>query len=1435
VQGEPYSASLVTAGSFGAVHWSLVSGSLPTGLGLASDGTISGVPTGVTSTFVVEASDSSLPVAQTSTKSLTLTVLPAQKLAITAPTTISASQGASLHVVLTASGGESPYKWAVSSGALPSGLSLSSAGVLSGEPTASGSTTLGIQVTDSLGSTPQTATEQFTVVVHAADPLSISSLAIPGATVGSQYRFTLGSEGGVGPYAWVIQSGSLPPGLSLATDGTISGQPTQSGRSAFTVTVTDSDTPVAQSSSQSLSIVVVGSGEVSVSSVLPSGTEGSYYSGNLTASGGTGPYTWTLSSGSLPAGLNLEPGGVVYGTPTGAGATNLTFQATDRSVPPNVVLDPESIVILPAPDLSINSPSIPTGTQGTFYDTNLQATGGVGPYSWSVGAGALPSGLSLSATGQLAGTSTDSGEFDFTVVATDSATPMPDTASVGVALTMIAASPLSVVTTSLGPGTQAKYYEASLAATGGIGEDTWTLASGSSLPQGLHLFPLGYLYGTPTASGTSTFTVEVTDSASPTPDVTSAALTLTIAAPPPLTITTTSLDSGVQGSYISTPLQATGGVGDDTWVLSSGSLPQGLTLDPSGYLYGTPTASGTSTFTVEVTDSASPTPDVTSAALTLTIVDRSTLAILTKSLSPAVQGSYFTQSIQKSGGSGSDTWSVVSGSLPTGLAISNDGYLSGVPTSSGTFVFTVQVTDGATPNPDMASLQMTLVVSPAAALSIEPLPQPSAVQGASYTSQLSASGGVGPYTWSFASGPQPAGLSLDSAGELTGFPTGTGVVNVPVTVTDSATPIPTTTTAVLALTLSPSGPLTVSSTALPAGTEGNWYSGTLEASGGIGPFTWKLATGSLPPGLSLDPSGSIVGVPTRVGTTSFTVAESDSLGAGSIGTESISVGTGSPLSITTSSLPTGVQGSNYNTTTLASLASTGGAGPYTWSVAAGSLPTGMRLGSNGELFGVPSAPGTYLFTAEVTDSESPTPDVAAKGLSITVAPGALLQIEQSTLPSGTEGSAYSSTVSASGGVGEYTWSVTSGTLPSGLTLESPFGSTTAFLYGTPTQSGVFNFSIAATDSATPTPDVSTQAFSLTVSPAGPLHVVSTSLVPGTQGVSYSSNLQAAGGIGPYTWSVTSGGLPTGLTLSASGLISGEPTVSGTFSFMVQATDSAFPTPAVAVGSESMVITAAGPLQIGTETLASATAGTYYDSSIGVSGGIGPFKWSISSGALPAGLYLTGYGEYATVFGTPAVSGTFTFSAQVTDSASPTPNVSALSFSLVVKPPGPLEVLSSSLPSGTQGGYYSDVLQASGGIGPYVWTVTAGNLPEGLELSPSGYLSGYPTESGTFTFTAQVTDSSLPNSVTASVPLSLVLGSTDQLSITSPSALQGTQGTYLETGLEANGGFLPYSWALTAGSLPSGVSLNGYGYLTGTPTQSGIRRHRLRQWNRLHSH
>jgi hypothetical protein len=164
-----------------------------------------------------------------------------------------------------------------------------------------------------------------------------------------------------------------------------------------------------------------------------------------------------------------------------------------------------------------------------------------------------------------------------------------------------------------------------------------------------------------------------------------------------------------------------------------------------------------------------------------------------------------------------------------------------------------------------------------------------------------------------------------------------------------------------------------------------------------------------------------------------------------------------------------------------------------------------------------------------------------------------LRFSTSSLQAGQVGAAYSHMIQATGGTTPYHWSISSGTLPAGLTLSA----TTGTISGTPTTSGSFTFTAKVTDSTSSTAQTATKSLTITVaSAASPVEITTSSLPSGQAAVPYSTTLAAIDGTSPYKWSITSGALPAGLALASSGLISGTPTASGTFSFTVHVADSA---------------------------------------------------------------------------------------------------------------------------------------------------------------------------------------------------------------------------------------------------------------------------------------
>ncbi|MFZ0912394.1 MAG: Ig domain-containing protein, partial [Candidatus Korobacteraceae bacterium] len=260
---------------------------------------------------------------------------------------------------------------------------------------------------------------------------------------------------------------------------------------------------------------------------LPSATLNFQYSATLGASGGVPPYTWSVTVGNLPPGLNLDPAsGLISGMPTTVGTYPFTLQVADSQTPPATASAPLSITVnATLTQLTVVTTSLPAGTQNTAYNAMLAADGGVTPYTWSITAGSLPVGLHLNAnTGAITGTPSGAGLSNFTVQVTDF---QLSTATAPLSITITPAVALSITTTSLPSGTAGTAYSATLTAVGGVYPYTWSLTSGS-LPFGLFLnASSGVISGTPTTAGTSNFTVQVADSATP-PATASAPLSIVI-------------------------------------------------------------------------------------------------------------------------------------------------------------------------------------------------------------------------------------------------------------------------------------------------------------------------------------------------------------------------------------------------------------------------------------------------------------------------------------------------------------------------------------------------------------------------------------------------------------------------------------------------------------------------------------------------------------------------------------------------------------------------------------------------------------------------------------------------------------------------------------------------------------------------------------------
>ena len=181
-------------------------------------------------------------------------------------------------------------------------------------------------------------------------------------------------------------------------------------------------------------------------------------------------------------------------------------------------------------------------------------------------------------------------------------------------------------------------------------------------------------------------------------------------------------------------------------------------------------------------------------------------------------------------------------------------------------------------------------------------------------------------------------------------------------------------------------------------------------------------------------------------------------------------------------------------------------------------------------------------------------------------------------------------------------------------------------------------------------------------PSSPLSTTTSSLPQGVVNVPYTATVSASGGLTPYAWNVASGNLPSGLSLSRSGVLSGTPTASGSFSFSVAVSDSEQP-PSVANGNFSITIAAA--LQVTTTSLPNGSPGIFYSATLAATGGLPPYFWTVAQGSLPNGLTLNA--AKGVISGTPTAAATSTFTVQSSDSETPGATVAA-NLSIVVPAP-----------------------------------------------------------------------------------------------------------------------------------------------------------------------
>jgi uncharacterized protein YhjY with autotransporter beta-barrel domain len=853
-------------------------------------------------------------------------------------------------------GGSNQNTFALAGGSLPTGVSLGSSGLVSGTPTSAGTYNFTVSVTDTINSVTVTGPVTLTVP---APTIVLDPATLPPGTVAAAYNATMTASGGATPYTFSV-AGSPPPGLNLDSSGSWSGQPSTAGDYNFNVTATDA---YGATGSNAYSVHVagvvpqpptavtasagaVGSGQAQISFTPPSDT------GGLPITG----YTVASSIGSLSASGGSSPitvAGLVAGTSYAFTVTATNSAGTSTASAPS-----NSVTVLDAQTIIFSNP----GTQ-TFGSTpTLVAT--------------ASSDLSVSFSSSTVGVCTITGDGTLTFFSAGTCTIGADQAGnsafapapqVVQSFTVAAVTPgAPTIGTATAGDQQATVNFIAPASNGGSPIIGYTATSS---PGGFTATGSG---GSVTITGLSngvayTFMVTATNGAGTGP-ASAASNSVT----PRGSQVIAFANPGTQDFGVSPQLNATASSGLP--VVFTSATTSVCTVTTVGVL--TPISPGTCTINANQAGDGTWLPAAQVSQSFNIVVPSGAVLITTPSpLPPAAGGTAYATTINVAGGFQPYVFSLAGGSLPPGLVFASSGSLSGIPTSAGTYTFTLHVADAATQTADKS---YQLVVN-APAIAITPATLPNVQAGTAYPSTtLAASGGTAPYAYAITAGTLPAGLSLSPAGNISGTPTAAGTFSIAVTATDA---FGFTGSANYSVTVA-SPAISLSPASLPSGTAGTAYSQPVTADGGIAPYTYNQA-GPLPAGLIFDSAtGAFSGTPTQSGSFNLSVSATDSTTGipASITQAYTLVITAPNVSIAPATLPAGTVGDAYRQTISAS----GGISPYSYAQS-GTLPPGLTFDTtSGDLAGTPTSAGSFNFSITATDSTTGTAGTSMTSYTVAV-------------------------------------------------------------------------------------------------------------------------------------------------------------------------------------------------------------------------------------------------------------------------------------------------------------------------------------------------------------------------------------------------------------------------------------------------------------------
>ncbi len=972
--------------------------------------------------------------------------------------------------------------------------------------------------------------------------IAIAPANLPNGDMGGLYSQSFTSTGGSGAITWSLAGGNLPGGLALnAATGVITGRPNASGNFNFTVRAKDINNCFGE---RAYRLVINPCPSITiVATVLPSGGVGSLYSQTISAAGGIVPYNYSVSAGVLPMGLTLNSTtGVITGMPVAVGQYNFTLRATDSN---GCIGQRDFSLVINAPMIiTVNSASDIVGNNGTCTlreaiinannnnqsgstdcpagsgrDTILFNIPGSGPHTISL-TSALPTistPLILDGTSQPGASCTTPGSLKIVINGANAGNAVGLTITAGnsevrgLVVNRFGGDGISLMTGNgntiscnyvgtdvtgmidLGNGVQGIQVLSSNNLIGGTSPGAGNLVSGNT-NEGVNLVGgggnqvLGNYLGTnatgAAALGNNGSGVFMNSTSNNIVGGTTAGARNVISGNSNGVTFFYSSNNQLLGNYIGLDASGTADLGNTSngvWFIGnisdnlvggtlagtrnviSGNNANGILIDGlstnnqiSGNYIGT-NASGTGSIAnslngVRVQNDATNTligGTIAGSGNRIAFNGQTGVAVVQTATSPPLGNRILGNEIFGNTGLGIDLRT----SSLSGVTANDTGDGDVGPNNYQNFPVLASATSNGTNTAITGTLNSTV--------------------NATYTVQFfsnSACDSSGNGEGQIFLG--QAGVTTDANGNASFNATLPAPVAIGAFITATATDAANNTSEFSACRVVTCATYIINPALLPNAFIGLPYSQQLAQTGGSGTLTWSISAGSLPNNLTLNPAtGLLSGTLSAAGSFPFTVKVTDANGC--MGTQPYTLVILACPTITVnpanSTLPAGHAGTAYSQ----AFTQTGGAGAGTFTISAGVLPTGLTLAGGGLLSGTPAVNGTFNFTVRATDNNACTGE-RAYTLFLNP-PCATITVNPATLANGFAGAAYNQTLTASP-AGSYTFAVTAGALPGGLTLAN-----VGTLTGTPANAGTFNFTVTVTDN---TGCTGTRAYSVIISGNG---------------------------------------------------------------------------------------------------------------------------------------------------------------------------------------------------------------------------------------------------------------------------------------------------------------------------------------------------------------